>query len=234
MNDTRIKDHLIKSNQEETANCSRLFLHEISEDQRCFLRYAAWPESTVIASIPLARPLFLPEVTVAFEPGDLEFEIMSPKPRKSKTPQDPNVTFEAKLIESKVRSIGAYVDGILKSCGIKQRKGCVIRAWNLEHIKARAVLPLRDYFKEYCNYLKVSPFQPNPISYRILASLKVLYHILGWECLTPLEIAYFYSVKEVHARKNAVGGFYYLGTYTRDRKIIVRLPNKIEFKEDFF
>uniref|UniRef100_A0A803PJT1 Uncharacterized protein n=1 Tax=Cannabis sativa TaxID=3483 RepID=A0A803PJT1_CANSA len=68
----------------------------------------------------------------------------------------------------------------------------------------------------------------------ILVSLKVLYHILGWECPTSLEIAYFYSVKAVPGRKNVAGGFYYLGTYIGDWKIIVRLPNKTWFKEDFF
>uniref|UniRef100_A0A803Q638 Uncharacterized protein n=1 Tax=Cannabis sativa TaxID=3483 RepID=A0A803Q638_CANSA len=56
----------------------------------------------------------------------------------------------------------------------------------------------------------------------------------GWECPTPLEIAYFYSVKVVPARKNVAGGFYYLGAYTGDRKLIVSFPNKTDFKEDFF
>uniref|UniRef100_A0A803PTN5 Uncharacterized protein n=1 Tax=Cannabis sativa TaxID=3483 RepID=A0A803PTN5_CANSA len=148
--------------------------------------------------------MFLPKVTVAFGPGDHEFEIMCPKPRKSKTPQVPNVTIKADIIESKVRSMGAYIGGILKSCDIKQRKGCIIRcvepgefscfpperviceecsgpstsnssgigAWSLKHIQARASLPLRDYFKEHCNNLGVVPFQLNPISYKILTSLK--------------------------------------------------------------
>uniref|UniRef100_A0A803PD17 Uncharacterized protein n=1 Tax=Cannabis sativa TaxID=3483 RepID=A0A803PD17_CANSA len=122
--------------------------------------------------------MFLPNVTVAFELGDHEFEIMSPKHRKSRTPEDPNVVFEAELIESKVSSIGTYIGGILRSCGIKQQKGCIIR---------------------------------------ILASLKVLYYILGWECPTLLEIAWFYSVKVIPARKNASWGFYYLGAYTSDQ-----------------
>uniref|UniRef100_A0A803PT17 Uncharacterized protein n=1 Tax=Cannabis sativa TaxID=3483 RepID=A0A803PT17_CANSA len=36
------------------------------------------------------------------------------------------------------------------------------------------------------------------------------------------------------ARKRGAGGFYYLGTHTNDQRIIVRLPNKTEFKDDFF
>uniref|UniRef100_A0A803P4L1 PPM-type phosphatase domain-containing protein n=1 Tax=Cannabis sativa TaxID=3483 RepID=A0A803P4L1_CANSA len=88
---------------------------------------------------------------------------MTSKPHKSKTCQDPNVTFEAELIE-----------------------------------------------------------------------LKVLYKILNWECPTPLEIEYHYSVKAIPVRKNVVGGFYYLGTHFNKHKIIIGLPNKTPFKEDFF
>uniref|UniRef100_A0A803PR94 Uncharacterized protein n=1 Tax=Cannabis sativa TaxID=3483 RepID=A0A803PR94_CANSA len=158
---------------------------------------------------------------------------MTTQAHKSKTPQDPSVIFEAELIESKVRAIGDYVGGVLKTCGIKQGRGCHIRfvapgeficfppervireesgeasnsassrigAWSLEHIKVGAILPLREYYKEFCNYLGIAPFQLIPSSYRILAGLKVLYHILGWECPTPLEIVYFYSVKDVPVRK---------------------------------
>uniref|UniRef100_A0A803QGA5 Uncharacterized protein n=1 Tax=Cannabis sativa TaxID=3483 RepID=A0A803QGA5_CANSA len=35
-------------------------------------------------------------------------------------------------------------------------------------------------------------------------------------------------------RKRGVGGFYYLGTHTNDHKIVVRFPNKKEFKDDLF
>uniref|UniRef100_A0A803NL14 Uncharacterized protein n=1 Tax=Cannabis sativa TaxID=3483 RepID=A0A803NL14_CANSA len=83
-------------------------------------------EPQYLSSNPIARPLFLSQVIVAFSLGDLDFEIMSTKPRKSKTPQGPSVTFEAELIESKVRAIGEYVGRVLKSCSIKQRQGCGI------------------------------------------------------------------------------------------------------------
>uniref|UniRef100_A0A803NLM2 Uncharacterized protein n=1 Tax=Cannabis sativa TaxID=3483 RepID=A0A803NLM2_CANSA len=46
---------------------------------------------------------------------------MTSKAQKSKTPQDPTVTFEVELIESKVTSIGAYVSEVLKSCGINDQ-----------------------------------------------------------------------------------------------------------------
>uniref|UniRef100_A0A803QR80 Uncharacterized protein n=1 Tax=Cannabis sativa TaxID=3483 RepID=A0A803QR80_CANSA len=78
INDGRIRDYLIKSNQEETANHYSRFLQEIPEGKHRFLRDAAWPEPLCLSSIPLARPMFSPNVTVAFEPGDLEFEIISP------------------------------------------------------------------------------------------------------------------------------------------------------------
>uniref|UniRef100_A0A803QF91 Uncharacterized protein n=1 Tax=Cannabis sativa TaxID=3483 RepID=A0A803QF91_CANSA len=55
-----------------------------------------------------------------------------------------------------------------------------------------------------------------------------------WECPNPLKIACFYSVKVVPTRKNIAGGFYYHRAYTGDHKLIVRLPNKTDFKEDLF
>uniref|UniRef100_A0A803PEM3 RNase H type-1 domain-containing protein n=1 Tax=Cannabis sativa TaxID=3483 RepID=A0A803PEM3_CANSA len=173
------------------------------------------------SSFPLSRN--------SHQNSDLDFEIMAHKARKSKTSQDLAVTFEAKLIESKVRSIGSYVSEVLKSCGIKYKQGCRVRSvikgefsyflpervaqeegyntsepsqigtWGLEHIRARAVLPLKDYFKEFRNYLGVAPF-----------------HLA---CPT---------------RKQGAGGFYYLTTHTNDQRIIVRLPNKNKFKDEFF
>uniref|UniRef100_A0A803Q2N9 Uncharacterized protein n=1 Tax=Cannabis sativa TaxID=3483 RepID=A0A803Q2N9_CANSA len=159
---------------------------------------------------------------------------MTSKAQKSKTPQDPTVTFEAKLIESKVRSIGSYVGEVLRSCGIKYGKGWRVRsvapgefscfppervireegcitsessgigAWSLEYIRDGVVLPLKDYYKVFCNYLEIAPLQLILNSYRIMASLKVLYQILQWECPTPLEILYFYSVKACRAKKQGL------------------------------
>uniref|UniRef100_A0A803QJC8 RNase H type-1 domain-containing protein n=1 Tax=Cannabis sativa TaxID=3483 RepID=A0A803QJC8_CANSA len=130
--------------------------------------------------------MFLPPVTVTFSPDDLDFEIMAQKARKSKTPQDPTVTFKAELIESKIKSIGPYVGDGVRSCGIRNEQGCRIRSvakkefncyppkclvrdkgcstsepsrlgtLSLEHIRAGAVLPLKDYFKEFCNYLVIT------------------------------------------------------------------------------
>uniref|UniRef100_A0A803QCV2 Uncharacterized protein n=1 Tax=Cannabis sativa TaxID=3483 RepID=A0A803QCV2_CANSA len=60
------------------------------------------------------RPKFLPLVTVAISQGDLDFEILAQKACKSKIPQDPTVTFEVELMESKVRSIGSYVEEVLR------------------------------------------------------------------------------------------------------------------------
>uniref|UniRef100_A0A803NI15 Uncharacterized protein n=1 Tax=Cannabis sativa TaxID=3483 RepID=A0A803NI15_CANSA len=128
INDEKIRNHLIKSNQEETSSRHRQFLQEVIEGRRQYLREAAWLEPSNLVDIPLARPMFLPQVTVAFSPGDLDFEIMAQKARKSKTLQDPTVTFEAESIESKVRSIGPYVGDVLRSYGNKNEQGCRIRS----------------------------------------------------------------------------------------------------------
>uniref|UniRef100_A0A803PR04 Uncharacterized protein n=1 Tax=Cannabis sativa TaxID=3483 RepID=A0A803PR04_CANSA len=164
-NDAKIRDHIIKTNQDEVASPHRKFLQEISEEKglygkvRCSLGIQFFPPQRVICD-----------------------ECSGPNTSNS--------------------------SGIV--------------AWRLKQIKARAVLPLRDYIKEFCNHLEVSPFLLNPISYRILASLKVIYNILGWECPTPLQIVYFYSIKELLTRKRAARGFYYLDTHTNDCRIIVR------------
>uniref|UniRef100_A0A803PK88 Uncharacterized protein n=1 Tax=Cannabis sativa TaxID=3483 RepID=A0A803PK88_CANSA len=68
------------------------------------------------------------QVTIAFETVDLDFEIMTSKPQKSKAPQDHNVTFKAELIESKVRSIEDYVGNTLRTCGIKYKRECRVRS----------------------------------------------------------------------------------------------------------
>uniref|UniRef100_A0A803P9M3 Uncharacterized protein n=1 Tax=Cannabis sativa TaxID=3483 RepID=A0A803P9M3_CANSA len=66
---------------------------------------------------------------------------MTSKAQKSKTPHDPTITFEVELIESKVRSIGAYVGKILRSCGIKYEKGCRVRK------QATCDFKVQKYFK---------------------------------------------------------------------------------------
>uniref|UniRef100_A0A803PRG1 Uncharacterized protein n=1 Tax=Cannabis sativa TaxID=3483 RepID=A0A803PRG1_CANSA len=165
LNDEKIRDHLVKFSQDETSSLYRRFLQEIIEGRRRYLQEASWPEPSSLIDIPLARPMFLPLVTVTLSPGDLDFEIIAQKAHKSKTPQDPTITFEAELTESKIRSIGSYVGEVLRSCGIKNEQGC------------RISLP---------------------------------------------------------GRKRGAGDFYYLGTHTNDHKIVVRLSNKKEFKDDFF
>uniref|UniRef100_A0A803PDB6 Uncharacterized protein n=1 Tax=Cannabis sativa TaxID=3483 RepID=A0A803PDB6_CANSA len=112
---------------EETSNHYRRFLQEVIKGRHHYLREAAWPEPSNLVDIPLARPVFLAPIIVAFSPGDLNFELMAQKVRKSKTPHDPTITFEAELIESKVRSIGPNVGDVLRSCSIKNEQGSHIR-----------------------------------------------------------------------------------------------------------
>uniref|UniRef100_A0A803P578 Uncharacterized protein n=1 Tax=Cannabis sativa TaxID=3483 RepID=A0A803P578_CANSA len=86
------------------------------------------PKPPSASSIPLAKPLFLPKVAIAFEPGDLDFAIITSKPRNSRTPQDPNVTFEEKLIELKVRAIACSVGDTLRTCSIEFKRDCLVRS----------------------------------------------------------------------------------------------------------
>uniref|UniRef100_A0A803PRU9 Uncharacterized protein n=1 Tax=Cannabis sativa TaxID=3483 RepID=A0A803PRU9_CANSA len=85
-------------------------------------------EPFIAPKLDFTQPLFLPGVTITFEQGDLEFEIMTSKPHKSKTPYDPNITFEVELIESKVRAIGDYIGSILKTYGIEYKRNSWIRS----------------------------------------------------------------------------------------------------------
>uniref|UniRef100_A0A803P946 Uncharacterized protein n=1 Tax=Cannabis sativa TaxID=3483 RepID=A0A803P946_CANSA len=89
------KVHEVKAQQEDIRSHYRHFLQEISEGKRRFLGEVAWPEPPSVSFTPVAKLLFLPSVTIEFEVGDLDFEIMPPKPRTSKTLQDPNVTLKA-------------------------------------------------------------------------------------------------------------------------------------------
>uniref|UniRef100_A0A803P4D3 Uncharacterized protein n=1 Tax=Cannabis sativa TaxID=3483 RepID=A0A803P4D3_CANSA len=125
----------------------------MTEGKHHFLRDATWPEHQTLSSIPLARPLFLPRVTVVFSQGHLDFKIMTTQAQKSKTPQDPTVTFEAELIESKVRSIAAYVGNILKACGIKCEKRCRVRSVAQGEFSC---FPLKRLIQEECGAASTS------------------------------------------------------------------------------
>lgn len=85
-NDARAREHTVRTQQDDISSRHRRFLQKISEGKRRFLWEAAWPEPPSVSFIPMEKPLFLSNVTISFEPGDLDFEIMPPKPRTSKTP----------------------------------------------------------------------------------------------------------------------------------------------------
>ena len=65
-----------------------------------------------------------------------------------------------------------------------------------EHLKTVALLPLRSYFRNHLNHVKITPFHFQTNAYRILSALKSLYH---WQSLgepSPEEIFYLLSLKK--------------------------------------
>ena len=51
-----------------------------------------------------------------------------------------------------------------------------LAAWSQEHLRVGALLPLRSYFRNFVNYVKIAPFQLQTNACRILVVLKSLYH----------------------------------------------------------
>ena len=101
----------------------------------------------------------------------------------------------------------SHISAILRKCGIKVSPEVVIKvptpsdrschppkgtkklrysAWSQEHLRAGALLPLRQYFKDYPDYVQIAPFQLQPNRYRILSALKSLYHIQNWGEPSPI------------------------------------------------
>ena len=74
-NQRLIEEHRVREDQQNTRDHFSCILEEVKEGKRKFLRIAALPESSDIPrAIPLDTSL---SVTVAFEPSDLKFDIMS-------------------------------------------------------------------------------------------------------------------------------------------------------------
>ena len=68
------EDHAEEDRRQVQSHLSRV-LEEVKEGKRHTLRIAARPEPS---RIPIAVPLAIPlEVTVAYKPGELKFNIMS-------------------------------------------------------------------------------------------------------------------------------------------------------------
>lgn len=105
-------------------------------------------------------------------------------------------------------------------------------AWSQEHMQARALLPLRPYFMDFLDYVRISPFQLQTNAYRVLATLKSMYHLQGWEGPSPQEICYLLALKR-SPKENK--GFYYLASWPQEKRLIEDMPNKArDFKADFF
>ena len=150
------------------------------------------------------------------------------------------------------------ISAILRKCGIRISPEVIVKvptssdrsclppkghkklrysAWSEEHLRAGALLPLRQYFKDYLDYVQIAPFQLQPNGYRILSTLKSLYHIRGWGEPSPVEMSYLLSLKKTPPRKGSEGtvGFYYLAAWPQEKKLFEDVPNKPpSFKDKFF
>ena len=113
--------HLIKEHHEEEdrrrvqSHLSRV-LDEVKEGKRKFLRIAALPEPS---SIPVATPLDKTlVVTVAYEPGELKFDIMSQQSQTGSRSPPPVVEaesapFGALLYQSSITNIN-HISALFK------------------------------------------------------------------------------------------------------------------------
>ena len=235
-------------------------LSKVIEGKRHTFRIAARPElSKIPIAIPLASPL---EVTVAYKPGDFKFNVMSQGSQTESVSPPPavqaeDVPFGALLFQSTIID-NSQISATLRKCGIKISSEIAVRvptpserscnpprghkklrysAWSEEHLKAGALLPLRDYFKNYLNYVNIAPFQLQPNGYRILSALKSLYHLQEWGEPSPVEISYLLALKKTPPRKGSEGtaGFYYLAAWPQEKKLLESVPNKPpSFKDKFF
>ena len=96
-------------------------LSEVIEGKRHTLRIAARPEPS---KIPIAIPLALPlEVTIAYKPGELKFNVMSQESQTESVSPPPTVQaesapFGALLFQSTITD-NSQISAILRNCGIK-------------------------------------------------------------------------------------------------------------------
>ncbi|XP_062115392.1 uncharacterized protein LOC133829661 isoform X2 [Humulus lupulus] len=110
-------------------------------------------------------------------------------------------------------------------------------AWSGYHCSAGVILPLKQYFIDICDYFGIAPFQLVPNSYRILSTLKVLYHQKKWPTPSPLEIHYMYNLKANPGRDDhSTDGFYYLSAWPQASiNLVTDIPsNAGPYKKNFF
>ena len=191
--------HEQEDNRQVQAHLTHV-LDEVKEGKRKTLRIAAFPEpSDIPIAIPLDRTL---AVSVAFEPGDLVFNIMSQGSQTGSLSPSPAVTgqplpYGAFKYPSTVTKID-HISAIFKKHGLRMssdipvqaphpnERSCYaphgssklqVAAWSQEHLRTSVLLPLRPYFRNYLNYVQISLFQLQTNGYRILSALKSVYHI---------------------------------------------------------
>ena len=88
-----------------------------------------------------------------------------------------------------------------------------LAAWSQEHLKTGALLPLRPYFRNFLNYVKIAPFKLQTNAYRISSALKSMYHLQEWGEPSPKEICYLLSLKKNSPGAHGGEGFYYLAPW---------------------
>ena len=103
-----------------------------------------------------------------------------------------DVPFGALLYQSTITDI-THISALLKRHGLKISSNILVQvpsssefschapkgakklrysAWSEEHLKTGALLPLKSYFKNYLDYIQITPFQLHTNKYRVLSALK--------------------------------------------------------------
>lgn len=108
-------------------------------------------------------------------------------------------------------------------------------AWSQKYLKAGALLPLRPYFVNYLNHVKIAPFQLQTNGYRIVSALKSLFHIQRWGEPSLEEICYLLCLKKTPPRAHGGAGFFYLASWPQEPRLLEDIPSKtFGFKDKFF
>ena len=199
-NQRLVQEHHAEEDRRQVQSHLSRVLQEVKEGKRKTLHIVALPE---LSSIPLAVPLASSlDVSIAYKPGELKFNIMSQESEAGSVSPAPIVEaecapFGAILFQSTITN-NNQISAILKKYGLKVGTDIAVRApvsyerschaargtdmlqysaWSQEHLRTGALLPQQPYFRDYLNYVGIAPFQLNTNGYMLLSALKSLYHI---------------------------------------------------------
>lgn len=176
LNQQLIKEHQEEEDRRRVQNHLTRVLEEVKEGKQKTMRIAAHSEpSNIPIAIPLGPSL---SVTIAFEPGDFQFNIMSQESQTGSLFAAPVVVaesmpFGALLYQSTITDI-TEISAVLKKHVLKISSNLSFRvlvshersyhaprgtnklqysACSQEHLKTGALFPLKSYFTNYLNYV---------------------------------------------------------------------------------